>query len=351
MSFKPLQIRYLGYWLVFLMLVMAGWLDLATPLLAVLFSFFTLTKLRFVRNKIVPVCVFLVLVLGISYGFGYFIKEAIDAIPKVYEEAFPKVQAYANSHGITMPDDSKVALEDFRAASVTWLKAQLGYLGNFAKIATKEFAFLIIGIVVAISLFFNSQIDLDRGRHAVQNNLYSFACDEILARFRSFFDSFNRVMGAQIIISTLNTGFTAIFILSIDLPYKSLVIAVTFLCGLLPIIGNLISNTVIVALSFRVSPQLAIASLIFLVVLHKLEYFLNSKIIGDRIKNPVWLTLLGLIIGERLMGIPGMILAPVVLNFIKVEASTIEIPGATARRAQRAAAEEDEEEELESAER
>ena len=43
----------------------------------------------------------------------------------------------------------------------------------------------------------------------------------------------------------------------------------------------------------------AIAALVFLVLLHKLEYFLNSKIIGDRIKNPVWLTLLALIIGER----------------------------------------------------
>jgi predicted PurR-regulated permease PerM len=349
MSFKPLQFRYLGYWLVFLMLVMAGWLDLATPLLAVLFSYFVLTKLRYGRNKIVPACVFIVLVLGISYGFGYVIKEAIDALPKVFEESFPKVLSYANSHGINMPEDDKQALHELKAAGITWLKAQLGYLGNFAKIATKEFAFLIIGIVVAISLFFNSQIDLDRGRHAVSNNLYSFACDEILTRFRSFFESFNRVMGAQIIISTLNTGFTAIYVLSIDLPYKSVVIAVTFLCGLLPIIGNLISNTVIVALSLRVSPQLAIWSLIFLVALHKLEYFLNSKIIGDRIKNPVWLTLLGLIIGERLMGIPGMILAPVVLNFVKVEASKIEVPGRTARRSQRAADREEDEEELESA--
>jgi predicted PurR-regulated permease PerM len=38
------------------------------------------------------------------------------------------------------------------------------------------------------------------------------------------------------------------------------------------------------------------------------------------------LTLLGLLLGERLMGIPGMILAPVVLDFIKNEASTIVIP-------------------------
>jgi predicted PurR-regulated permease PerM len=324
MPFKPLQIRYLGYWLVFLMLVMAGWLDLATPLLAVLFSFFTLTKLHYTRNKIVPAVVFVILVLGISYLFGYFIKQAVDALPAVFEESFPKVVAYLNSHG-WMTTDATQSLEELKHTSIGWLKAQLGYLGNFAKIATKEFAFLIIGMVVAISLFFNSQIDLDRGKHAVRNNLFSFACDEIATRFRSFNESFNRVMGAQIIISTLNTGFTAVFLIAIDLPYKALVIALTFLCGLLPIIGNLISNTVIVALSFRISPQLAIASLVFLVVLHKLEYFLNSKIIGDRIKNPVWLTLLALIIGERLMGIPGMILAPVVLNFIKVEASTIEL--------------------------
>jgi predicted PurR-regulated permease PerM len=337
MSFKPLQIRYLGYWLVFLMLVFVGWLNMATPLLAVLFSYFTLNKLRFWQNKIVPASLFIVLVLGISYLFGYFIKEAVDALPKVIEESVPKVLAYARSHNWEIAKENETAVHELKAASLTWLKAQLGYLGNFAKIATKEFAFLIIGIVVAISLFFNSQMDLDRGRHAVQNNLYTFACDEIMTRFRSFYESFDRVMGAQIIISTLNTGFTAIYVLCIGLPYAALVIAVTFLCGLLPIIGNLISNTIIVALSLRISPQMAVASLTFLVVLHKLEYFLNSKIIGDRIKNPVWLTLLALIVGERLMGIPGMILAPVVLNFIKVEATKIEVPSHTARRAQREA--------------
>jgi predicted PurR-regulated permease PerM len=35
----------------------------------------------------------------------------------------------------------------------------------------------------------------------------------------------------------------------------------------------------------------------------------------------MWMTLLALVLGEKLMGIPGMILAPVVLHYIKVEAS------------------------------
>ena len=49
---------------------------------------------------------------------------------------------------------------------------------------------------------------------------------------------------------------------------------------------------------------MALVALVFLIAIHKLEYFLNSKIIGERIRNPIWLTLLALIVGERLMGIP-----------------------------------------------
>jgi hypothetical protein len=52
--------------------------------------------------------------------------------------------------------------------------------------------------------------------------------------------------------------------------------------------------------------------------------FLNSQIIGDRIKNLVWLTLIGLLVSEPLMDIEGIILAPVLLHYLKVEASQIE---------------------------
>ena len=60
-------------------------------------------------------------------------------------------------------------------------------------------------------------------------------------------------------------------------------------------------------------------------MIHKLEYFLNSKIIGSKIHTSIWLTLLALIIGERIMGITGMVLAPVLLHYIRIEASKIPI--------------------------
>ncbi len=112
----------------------------------------------------------------------------------------------------------------------------------------------------------------------------------------------------------------------VRMPHAPLLIAITFLCGLVPIVGNLVSNTIIVFIALTISLKLAIGALVFLVLIHKLEYFLNSKIIGSRIRNPVWLTLISLIIGERLMGIPGLILAPVVLNYLRVEMLKIEVP-------------------------
>ena len=160
-------------------------------------------------------------------------------------------------------------------------------------------------------------------RSALKNNLYSLSADEVAKRFELFYRSFHTVMGAQIIISFINAGFTSVFLIATSFPYWGLLIVVTFLCGLLPILGNIISNTIIVCVGLTVDLPHAIGALGFLIVVHKFEYFLNSKIIGKRIQNPMWMTLLGLIIGERLMGVPGMILAPVILHYVKSEATRV----------------------------
>jgi predicted PurR-regulated permease PerM len=201
-------------------------------------------------------------------------------------------------------------------------------VANFAKSATTTIVFSILGIVAAGSLFYKTGLDPHRGTHRLQNNLYSVCCDEVSTRFRDFYRSFATVMGAQLTISLVNTALTAIFLMAVHLPHTTLLIAITFLCGLVPIVGNLVSNTIIVFVALTVSPKLAIGALVFLIGIHKLEYLLNSKIIGERIRNPVWLTLVALIIGERLMGVPGLILAPVVLNYLRVEMLTIEVPRA-----------------------
>ncbi len=193
------------------------------------------------------------------------------------------------------------------------------------KVATKEFVFLLIGIVIAVTVFLNPDFEARRAKGQARPTLYTFYTSRIQDRFSSFYRSFATVMGAQIIISAINATLTAIFTLAVGLRYASLVIILTFVCGLLPIVGNLISNTIIIGIAFTMSPKLAGGAFIFLIIIHKLEYFLNSRIIGGRIDHPMWLMLLAMLIGERLMGISGVILAPVILSFVKVEMKKIDL--------------------------
>ena len=314
-----------SYFFIATVIVLAGVTHLATPLVTVLFSYFALRKLNFAKRKWLSVLLFLVVVAATLYGFGFLIRQAFIAFPKIATESIPPIIAYAQSHGIDLPFSD---LDSLKAATVDVVKDEFLFMGNFARAVTTQLVFVLIGIVVAVSLFLNPRIEKFSDK-PVGPNLFTAITDEIRIRFRLFYESFETVMGAQIRISAINTLLTAIFVVAVSIKYGAFVIGLTFLCGLLPIVGNLISNSIIVGIALTISSRVAIAALLFLVALHKLEYFLNSKIIGDQIKNPVWLTLFALIIGERLMGIPGMILAPVVLNYIKVETSQLPPPKAS----------------------
>jgi predicted PurR-regulated permease PerM len=141
-------------------------------------------------------------------------------------------------------------------------------------------------------------------------------------------DAFRRVVFAQVRISALNTLLSAIYLalvlpaLGVHLPLTKTMIALTFVAGLLPIVGNLISNTVIVVISLSYSLPIALGSLLFLMVIHKLEYFINARIVGSQINAAAWELLLAMIVMEAAFGLPGVIAAPVFYAYAKAELVT-----------------------------
>jgi len=312
---RPQRISFL---LMVAAVALVGWLHMATLLLTALFCHFALRKLSFGRSKALGLLLFILVMLGVGYGLFFFAKQAQQTFPEIAERTIPAIVSYAEKQGVELPFAN---LKELRDVSLNKVKTQLAAIPDYARAAVFQFVYLIIGVVIAVSLFLNSKLGLESDPNVGRDSIYALTMRELAARVRTFYRSFSRVMGAQIAISAINTIFTGAFLFIADFPYAPVLTILTFLCGLLPIVGNLISNTVITGVGFVVSPQMAGFALTFLIVIHKLEYFLNSKIIGDRIRNPMWMTLIALLVGEKLMGIPGMILAPVVLHYIKVEAS------------------------------
>jgi predicted PurR-regulated permease PerM len=138
-----------------------------------------------------------------------------------------------------------------------------------------------------------------------------------------------RVVIAQLRIAAFNTAMTALYLFVIlpwfgfVLPFRGLLCMFTLVTGILPVLGNLLANTVLALISFAISPWLAIASLVYLIAIHKTEYFINARTVGSKVSVASWEILAAMLTGEALFGVPGLVTAPLLYPFFKKEISRI----------------------------
>lgn len=136
-------------------------------------------------------------------------------------------------------------------------------------------------------------------------------------RWRQLALAFSDIMAAQLRIALVNTALTGLYLVAVlpllgyHVPLALTLVASTFFASLLPIIGNLLSNTAIVLAALTVSPWLGVASLVFLVAVHKLEYFLNAHFVGSRVSMPPYALLVSMLVLESAFGASGLIAAPI----------------------------------------
>jgi predicted PurR-regulated permease PerM len=208
---------------------------------------------------------------------------------------------------------------ELRINLTDWLREHSGEVQTIGKEAGRAFAHILVGLVIG------ALVSLREVREADGLGPLARALAERADRLGN---AFRRIVFAQIRISALNTTLTAIYLvavlpmLGIHLPFVKTMIAVTFIAGLLPVLGNLISNTVIVIVSLSYSLGAAVGSLAFLVVIHKLEYFVNARIVGTQIRAAAWELLLAMLTMEAAFGVPGVIAAPIYYAYLKDELSS-----------------------------
>jgi predicted PurR-regulated permease PerM len=90
-------------------------------------------------------------------------------------------------------------------------------------------------------------------------------------------------------------------------------------CGLIPIVGNLVCNAMLSLAGLSVSVVVGVACLVFLVVIHKAEYAINARILGKQTNTAAWELLAVLLIGEAVFGLPGLVAAPLYYGYAKKE--------------------------------
>ena len=204
----------------------------------------------------------------------------------------------------------------FKEEATIWLRTHAGDLQVVGKEAGRITAHIVIGMIIG------GMIAL---RDATRDNQYKPFAHALAQRACLFGDAFKRVVFAQVRIASINAFFTGVYLavilplLGIELPLVKTMIAITFVVGLIPVVGNLISNTVIVVVSLSHSLGVAIGSLAYLIIIHKFEYFLNARIVGGQIRANAWELLITMLLMEAIFGLAGIVAAPIYYAYLKSE--------------------------------
>jgi predicted PurR-regulated permease PerM len=278
-----------------------------------------LERLRGKRSRSLALVALIVLVIAVLsaavIGAVAFFKSS-GGVPTLLHKSAEVLEASsaAMPHWLAQWIPSDVA--GLRETASRWLREHSHELRQFTGGAARALVHIIIGMAIGGMLSL---------RHARTGRRPGPLAAALTERADRFGDSFRRVIFAQARISAINTAATAVYVLAllplfgVQLPLKSALVVLTFVTGLLPVIGNLISSTAIVIVSFAVSFYAGIASMVFLTVIHKSEYFLNARIIGSRVNAHSWEMLGTMLVLQAAFGLAGLIAAPFYYAYVKRE--------------------------------
>jgi len=255
----------------------------------------------------------LALALGLSHSRSYL----VDA-PQQYRELLDFLARTILELREKLPQDIAAQLPegsaDIQRTIANYLAAKAGALAIAGRAWLGGVLYAFVGLLIGALAAVRST----RPAHGPLSQ-------QLALRITRLGDAFRQIVAAQFWIASFNTLLTAIFLLVVlpwwhqPLPYTPALITLTFIGGLVPIVGNLVCNTVITVVGLSVSPMAAVACLGFLVLIHKAEYVINAKVVGQRTHMGAWELLAAMFVAEAVFGPAGLVAAPLFYAYLKKE--------------------------------
>ena len=217
-----------------------------------------------------------------------------------------------------LPPNLAAHLPDELVAAQAWLAAylqsQAKSLTGFGSAGLQGGLLAYVGLVIGALMVGTPHLDHAAPLRAAMRT-----------RASHFHGAFRQIVVAQFWIAMFNAACTTVFLFAalplfgVDIPYRGMLVALTFFAGLIPIVGNLLCNGVLTLAGVSVAPMVGLACLMFLIAIHKFEYVINAKVVGKRTGTSAWELLTVMFVGEAIFGVAGLVAAPLYYAYIKRE--------------------------------
>jgi predicted PurR-regulated permease PerM len=130
-----------------------------------------------------------------------------------------------------------------------------------------------------------------------------------LARwFEHLGDAISVTVQLQLVVAAFNTVLTLPLLFLLGIKHKLALMALIFVSGLIPVVGNIVSGTVLSVLAYLAKGWVGVGVFVLLTfALHKIEaYYLNPRLTSRHVALPGFLLVASLLCWEHLLGFAGL---------------------------------------------
>ncbi len=283
-----------------------------------------LTKYKI--NRVVAILLTVVATLLLFIGFMYFITSQMA----MFKESFPEIKKKFTEiygDGIALLSDEfnvseKQVEGKIESSKDTMMEEGGGVIGQtFLSLGSLLAVFFLIPVYIFLFLFYKTLL-LDFISRVFDNARHSTVV-EVLSESKTLIQSY--LVGLMVetaIVAALDIS--ALLILGVQ--YAVLLGILAALLNLIPYIGGLIAIMLPIMIVLVTKPPIYI---LYVIIAYSIVQFIDNnlimpKIVGSRIKVNALVSIIAVIVGGALWGVPGMFLSLPIVAIIKVIFDRIE---------------------------
>lgn len=123
-------------------------------------------------------------------------------------------------------------------------------------------------------------------------------------------ENFGKYLSGMVILAFCNAVFSLILLIATGVPGAFLIALIAFFITLIPLIGTVLTTTLMTVLAFIHSPVSGIVVLVLMLAYMQVEaYILTPRVMGKAVQVPGSVVLISALAGSTLFGLPGALVA------------------------------------------
>lgn len=247
------------------------------------------------------------------------VMDIIQNIPSFTSEVYKwmyshKTSAIINSSEL-IKNNAGTLVQKFSAFTSNWLNILLSTTISF----TSSLVNILFGLIISIYVL----SDKEKFKNITKNITCILFKEKYAGYVIEFFKNVNNMislyLGTKAIDSLIIGVICFVGLIILKSPYALLISIMVGITNMIPYFGPFIGMIPPFIINLFYDPKRAVWIVIFLVLLQQFDaWFLEPKLVGDKVGLSPFLIILGITVGGSLFGVWGMILASPIMAVLKI---------------------------------